>query len=146
MRWVIDALIGALFGGGLMLAGMTRPGKVIGFLDFTGDWDPSLALVMGGALLVHTLVLWATRGRAQPVQAPAFEPLPAARIDARLIGGAALFGAGWGLAGYCPGPALVSTLTSSAGALFVGAMVIGFLVHAALQRVSGGERSAMERG
>lgn len=110
---------GVVFAVGLGLAGMTAPAKVIGFLHVTGAWDPSLALVMLGAIGVH--VWFALRGG----QAPA-----PGGVDARLLAGAALFGIGWGIAGYCPGPAVVSLVTLSPDVLaFVGAMLAGMLVH-----------------
>ncbi len=101
-------LLGLLFALGLGIAGMTQPAKIIAFLDVTGDWDPSLLLVMASATLVYFLSYrWITK-RSAPLLAEKFS-LPAARqIDARLLAGSALFGIGWGLSGYCPGPALVA--------------------------------------
>ncbi|RJQ49255.1 MAG: YeeE/YedE family protein [Gammaproteobacteria bacterium] len=100
--------LGLLFALGLGIAGMTQPAKIIAFLDVTGDWDPSLLLVMASATLVYFLSYrWITRRRA-PILAEKFA-LPAAKhIDARLLAGSMLFGIGWGLSGYCPGPALVA--------------------------------------
>jgi uncharacterized membrane protein YedE/YeeE len=118
---------GALFAVGLTVGGMTKPSKVIGFLDVTGDWDPSLAFVMGGAIAVFLpLFRWVTR-RDVPMCATRFS-LPTRRdIDKPLLLGAALFGSGWGLAGYCPGPAFTS-LGSFApeSLLFTVAMLGGF--------------------
>ena len=124
MRDVIVALAsGVTFGGGLALAGMTNPAKVLGFLDVAGDWDPSLAFVMGAALLVFAVAFRVTRE----------EVATACGIDARLLVGATLFGVGWGLAGFCPGPAIAALMTGSTSVLtFVGAMVAGM----ALYRVS----------
>lgn len=117
--------VGALFAVGLVISGMTDPAKVRGFLDITGAWDPSLAFVMIGAIGVHAPIAYVIAKRRAPVLAQAFAPL-AKVIDSRLIVGAAIFGAGWGIAGYCPGPAIVSLLGGSlAGAAFVAAMVGG---------------------
>ena len=117
-RAALALVAGALFGVGVGVAGMVRPSKVLAFLDLGGRWDPSLALVMAAALAVHALAWrWVVRARA-PWLGGRF-PDPAGRvIDARLVGGAALFGVGWGLSGYCPGPAVVS-LASGAPASFV---------------------------
>lgn len=118
---------GTLFGMGLALSGMTDPARVRAFLDVTGAWDPTLAFVMGGAL-VPMAVAWAiVRRRARPIVARAFH-LPATRpIDARLIAGAALFGIGWGLAGLCPGPAIAAlAIAPGPAAVFGLFMIIGF--------------------
>jgi uncharacterized membrane protein YedE/YeeE len=118
---------GAVFAVGLALSGMTDPGKVLGFLDVAGAWDPTLVFVMAGAVGVYTpLYALITRRRRRPLLAPAFA-LPAGRaIDRRLLGGAALFGVGWGLSGYCPGPALTSLGAAAApAAVFAAAMVAG---------------------
>ena len=128
MRLVFAAATGALFAVGLLIAGMTEPAKVIAFLDLTGDWNPALALVMASAIAAHAPFVALARRRTTPLFEPAFHwPAPRA-IDAPLLGGAALFGIGWGLSGYCPGPALVS---AGAGALpvlvFVGAMIAGMI-------------------
>ena len=129
MRWmnrVSEFLAGLLFGIGLMLAGMTDPSKVIGFLDLAGPWDPSLALVMGGAIAVGACAFAVAGKRSRTLLGGALQ-LPVARqIDRRLVGGALLFGMGWGLAGFCPGPALVSMAAGQPKALlFVVAMVMG---------------------
>jgi uncharacterized membrane protein YedE/YeeE len=105
-RALAALLAGATFGLGLAVSGMADPRKVLGFLDVAGDWDPSLLLVMAGAVGVYALGWRRLARRPRPWLEAEFR-LPAARsIDARLLGGAALFGIGWGLAGYCPGPAL----------------------------------------
>ena len=120
---VVAVASGALFAVGLALSGMTDPSKVLGFLDVAGDWDPSLAFVMGGAVGFH--FLWLRLG-APRLPAPVTSSPPSSKIDARLLGGAALFGAGWGLAGYCPGPALVGLAFGRLEALaFVSAMLAG---------------------
>jgi uncharacterized membrane protein YedE/YeeE len=121
---------GFLFAIGLALSGMTQPGKVIGFLDFFGKWDPSLAFVMGGAVGVY---FWAYRviaGRGRALSGSALPEVPRSRIDVRLIGGALLFGIGWGLSGFCPGPALVSVGAAAPAALwFVPAMAAGVVLY-----------------
>lgn len=126
MALLIPLGLGLLFGFGLLLSGMTDPGKVQGFLDIAGHWDPSLALVMGGAIGVALLPFHHARARLKtwlgmPMQLPT-----ARQIDRRLIVGSTLFGIGWGLAGICPGPGLVLLgLDLGHGALFVGAMLAG---------------------
>ena len=123
-------LLGALFGVGLMVSGMMQPQKVQDFLDFTGSWDPSLALVMGGAFLVSALAFPLIVRRKVPLIGHKFH-LPTARdLDAKLIVGSALFGIGWGLGGFCPGPAIVGVATGSTSALlFALAMLVGMALH-----------------
>ncbi|MEX0899481.1 MAG: DUF6691 family protein [Gammaproteobacteria bacterium] len=107
MRANLAALAsGLLFGAGLSVSGMVDPLRVLGFLDVAGAWDATLAFVMGGAVLVAAPAFWLARRRHAPVLAPEFNLPSAARVDRRLIVGATLFGIGWGIAGYCPGPAL----------------------------------------
>jgi uncharacterized protein len=120
---------GLLFGLGLWLSGMTDPAKVIGFLDVGGDWDPALAFVMGGAVGVTLLAFpWVLR-RSRPVLAASFTLPASSSIDRRLVVGSVLFGIGWGLAGYCPGPAVASLGSGSVVAVaFVGAMLVGGLL------------------
>lgn len=120
---------GLLFGLGLIVSQMVTPAKVLGFLDIFGNWDPSLALVMGGAVVMSALGYWVAKRRGVPVLAPRLE-IPARRdLDPRLIGGAALFGIGWGLVGLCPGPALVGlTFGPSQVFAFVAAMIVGMAV------------------
>ncbi|ANP45762.1 DUF6691 family protein [Candidatus Viadribacter manganicus] len=126
MSVILAFLLALLFGVGLIVSGMTDPARVLGFLDVAGAWDPSLAFVMGGAVMVAAPFFLLARNREKPVFAAAFEPPQSARIDLRLIGGAALFGVGWGLAGLCPGPALVVLgLAPQAVWPFVVAMMIG---------------------
>ncbi|MCY7318100.1 MAG: hypothetical protein LH617_05135 [Ramlibacter sp.] len=121
--------VGLLFGIGLILSGMTDPGKVLGFLDLFGAWDPSLALVMGGAILVGVFAFALAKKRTTTFLGDALA-LPASRdIDRPLVVGGLLFGAGWGLAGFCPGPAIVSLGSGQPkAAVFVLAMLAGMLV------------------
>ena len=129
MLLLIALLSGALFGLGLVISGMVDPTKVQGFLNLFGDWDPSLALVMGGALAVFApgYWLWRRKGRSHCALGTELPKVPAPLIDKRLIVGALLFGIGWGLAGICPGPALAlgASLQWQAG-LFIAAMLAGF--------------------
>lgn len=126
---------GFLFGSGLVLAGMTEPSKVIGFLDFFGDWDPSLAFVMAAAIAVHLTSYRWIRGRSSPLLSANFEIPKSPIIDWRLLSGSALFGVGWGLAGYCPGPALTSLVTLESNTwLFVAAMIAGIWLYQAVDR------------
>lgn len=128
-------LSGALFGAGLALAGMTDPRRVLGFLDVAGDFDPTLAWVLGAAVLVSALgQRWVLR-LTQPLFATGFQRPALTGVDARLLLGAALFGIGWGWAGYCPGPALAGLAVGSREALwFVPAMLAGFWLHARVTR------------
>ena len=126
MNTLMAAIAGLIFGIGLIVSGMTDPGKVIGFLDLAGKWDPSLGFVMGGAILVG-LVAFAFAGKRQRSLLGEPMHLPnATRIDRRLVLGSLAFGAGWGLAGYCPGPALASLATGEAKPwIFALAMLAG---------------------
>lgn len=126
---ISEFAVGLVFGLGLMLSGMTDPGKVIGFLDLFGAWDPSLALVMGGAILVGLFAFALAKRRTRTFLGGALH-LPGARgIDLRLAAGSLLFGAGWGLAGFCPGPAIVSLgAGQSKAVVFVLAMLAGMVV------------------
>jgi hypothetical protein len=121
---------GFLFGIGLWVSGMANPKKVLGFLDITGDWDASLMLVMGGAVAVTAIVFRFVLSRLKPIFEDKFE-LPGRKdIDLPLIAGSALFGIGWGIGGYCPGPALTALSTlSSETIVFVIAMIAGGLLH-----------------
>ena len=121
---------GVLFGVGLTSSGMVQPLKVIGFLDVAGAWDPTLALVMGGALAVTALAFPMILRRARPLWADSFS-LPTRRdVDAQLLAGSVLFGIGWGLGGFCPGPALAALALGASGAwIFTAAMGAGMLLH-----------------
>ncbi|MFM8555364.1 MAG: DUF6691 family protein, partial [Betaproteobacteria bacterium] len=129
MERLSEFFIGLLFGVGLILAGMTDPAKVIGFLDLAGAWDPSLAFVMGGAILVGLFAFGVAKRRTTSVFGGAMQ-LPTSRdIDRRLVAGSLLFGAGWGLAGFCPGPALVSVGAGQPKAgVFTLAMLLGMVI------------------
>lgn len=133
---VITSLIaGLLFGLGLILSGMTNPEKVIGFLDVTGRWDPSLMLVMLGALLVSFFAFRHAKNREKSLLNQAINLPVTKQIDRRLMIGSLLFGAGWGLAGYCPGPALSSLLSGDlAPVVFVLAMLAGMSLHEVMGR------------
>ncbi|HYD75924.1 DUF6691 family protein [Ramlibacter sp.] len=138
MNRLIEFAIGLLFGWGLLLSGMTDPGKVQGFLDLAGAWDPSLAFVMGGAVLVGFFAFALAARRSRSFLGHPFQ-LPAAReIDRPLVLGALIFGVGWGLAGFCPGPALVATAAGYPEALvFVAAMLAGMAAFEGLGRLRG---------
>jgi uncharacterized membrane protein YedE/YeeE len=123
---IAAVLAGLVLGLGLVIAGMTNPAKVTAFLDVGGRWDPSLALVMAGAIGVHFVLLRRILRRARPLFARSFELPRRTAVDARLILGAAIFGVGWGLGGVCPGPGIVDAASGSAYALvFTAAMAIG---------------------
>lgn len=125
-RGAAALLSGTVFGFGLALAQMTDPNKVLGFLDLAGDWDPSLMLVLGGAVGTATLAFRQLLRRARPALDDHFHISAKLRIDAPLLAGAALFGVGWGLGGYCPGPAISSLGFGNAEAFwFVPAMLVG---------------------
>lgn len=124
---VLGALAcGALFGAGLVVSEMTRPVKVLGFLDVLGNWDPSLVFVMVGAIAVHALGNRLVRRRERPLADTRFAVPPEGGADARLLLGAGIFGVGWGLTGYCPGPAVVSLASGSLAVLvFVASLLAG---------------------
>jgi uncharacterized membrane protein YedE/YeeE len=130
-RVVLALAAGALFGFGLSLSGMVDPARVSGFLDVaSGHWDPSLMFVLGGAVMVAVPGVLLSRRLAKPVLAEDFSLPAKTRIDRPLITGSAIFGVGWGLAGFCPGPALSAlALGLMPVVLFVGAMIAGMLVH-----------------
>ena len=110
-RMIVALLAGTLFGVGLAVSGMANPQKVIGFLDVAGKWDPALLFVIGGALLVTIPAFRLILGRPRPLLADRFALPTKSALDGRLLGGAALFGVGWGLSGLCPGPAVVAMVT-----------------------------------
>ena len=134
-RLIVAVLCGLLFGAGMVVSDMINPARVLAFLDVTGAWDPSLALVMGGAIAVGLAAFTLAKKRTQsllglPMQLPA-----AKQIDWRLVGGSLSFGLGWGLAGICPGPALVLVGAGvSKGLIFVAAMLAGMGVFELLER------------
>ena len=132
-RMAAAFLAGVLFALGLGVGGMTQPARVIGFLDVAGRWDPSLAFVMAGAVATYGALFRVIRRRVRPVLTPTFA-LPTRRdVDGRLLTGAAIFGIGWGLVGYCPGPAIVSLAAGAAPVLvFVTAMLAGMAIADAL--------------
>jgi uncharacterized membrane protein YedE/YeeE len=130
MQAVLATACGVLFGAGLAVSGMTNPAKVLGFLDVLGRWDPTLAFVMGGAVVVAALGFARARRRERPWLAERFAFPTRRDVDADLVVGAVLFGVGWGLVGLCPGPALANLVRGSAEVgLFVTAMVVGVLLH-----------------
>jgi uncharacterized membrane protein YedE/YeeE len=135
MTRVSEFFIGLLFGWGLLISGMTDPGKVLGFLDLAGAWDPSLAFVMGGAILIGVAGFAVAKKRTTSFLGSAMH-LPTSRdIDRRLIIGSLMFGAGWGLAGFCPGPGLVTMGSGEPKAvLFVAAMIGGMALFEVLDR------------
>ena len=135
MNRISEFAIGLLFGWGLLISGMTDPGKVIGFLDLAGTWDPLLAFVMGGGILVGLIGFTVAKKRTRSFLGSAMY-LPTSRdIDRRLVLGSLTFGAGWGLAGFCPGPGIVAMgAGESKAALFVVAMIAGMLVFEVLDR------------
>ena len=130
MRILISLLSGLLFGLGLTISDMIDPARVLGFLRVAGGaWDPTLAFVMGGALVPMAVAWLLTRRLRAPACGGAFPEPAAGRIDARLLGGAVLFGAGWGLVGFCPGPAFAAlTLGGIPVLIFVVAMIVGFWI------------------
>jgi uncharacterized membrane protein YedE/YeeE len=130
-------ITGLLFGAGLALSGMTDPAKVLGFLDIAGDWIPDLAFVMGGALVVTLGATPLILGRARPLLADAFRLPINKTIDAQLVVGGVIFGIGWGLWGYCPGPAMASLAYGEPTTLlFVAAMLVGMWLDGKLKLVT----------
>lgn len=136
MHRLSEFFVGLLFGLGLLLSGMTDPGKVLGFLDLFGNWDPSLAFVMGGAIAVGFFAYALARQRTVNLLGGAMHLPRSEDLDRRLVLGSLTFGVGWGLAGFCPGPGLVSMASGEPKALaFVLAMVAGMFVYAWADRV-----------
>lgn len=137
MHRIVEFLVGLLFGLGLIISGMTDPGKVIGFLDLAGNWDPSLAFVMGGAILVGIGAFAIAKRRTTTFLGGGLNLPTSQDIDRRLVGGGLAFGAGWGLAGFCPGPAIVALGAGHAeAAVFVLAMLVGMLIFEFAERRS----------
>ena len=131
-----EFFVGLLFGWGLLISGMTDPSKVIGFLDLAGAWDPSLAMVMGGAIAVGFFAFGAAKKRTSNFFGGALHLPTSSDIDKRLLLGSLLFGAGWGLAGFCPGPGIVSMADGQPKAVvFVAAMIAGMLVFEWIDRL-----------
>ncbi|UTH49206.1 hypothetical protein KBW81_05345 [Loktanella salsilacus] len=134
MRKLVSFLVGGIFGTGLLLSGMTDTAKVQGFLDFFGDWDVTLAYVMGGAILPMALAWRWTIGR-RPVLGGQFPVQSGTQLDTKLVTGSVLFGMGWALVGLCPGPAMASLFWGGLGGIiFVAAMIAGMLVAPAITK------------
>lgn len=135
MAIVIALVAGLLFGSGLIVSGMANPAKVLGFLDLFGQWDPSLAFVMAGAIAVGVIAFFVARRRGRSWLGTQIQLPSATGVTARLVLGSAVFGIGWGLAGFCPGPALVALGAGVPKAVgFVAAMLAGMAVFSWLQR------------
>jgi uncharacterized membrane protein YedE/YeeE len=147
MQIVMAFVIGLVFGIGLIVAGMTDPSKVQAFLDLAGRWDPSLAFVMGGAILVGMAVFPFAARRERAILGEVMHLPTGTRIDRRLIAGSLVFGAGWGLAGFCPGPALASLASGRLEPLlFTAAMVGGMAIFEVLEMLKRrADRPAVER-
>ena len=140
---IVEFAVGLLFGIGLMLSGMTDPGKVIGFLDLFGTWDPSLALVMGGAIMVGFFAFAVAKKRTTTFLGGVMRFPTTMDIDKKLVLGSLMFGTGWGLAGFCPGPALVSMADGQPKALlFVVAMLVGMVGFELMDRFVHSPRKA----
>lgn len=136
-------LSGLIFGLGLMVSGMSNPAKVLGFLDIAGSWDPSLAFVMVGAIVVASLAFFIARRRKRSLLGLPMQLPTSTAITPRLILGSAAFGIGWGLAGFCPGPALVALGAGYPKAIgFVAAMVAGMAVFELVERAKAGMQRA----
>ena len=136
MHIIMALVVGLVFGIGLIISGMTDPSKVIGFLDLAGRWDPSLGFVMGGAILVGLVAFRFAAGRDKSLLGDVMRLPTATRIDRRLVLGSLAFGSGWGLAGYCPGPALASLASGGSKPLvFAAAMVVGMVIFELLERL-----------
>lgn len=138
MRTFLTFLVGIVFGTGIALSGMANPAKVINFFDIAGSWDPSLAFVMGGAVITTFIGYRLVLRRPAPVFEPSFDIPQNRKVDMRLLSGAGIFGIGWGIAGFCPGGALPALGTLHPQViLFVAALIVGmFLVRFVLARVA----------
>jgi len=140
---LVSVAAGAVFAVGLALAGMTQPSKVVGFLDFAGSWDPSLALVMVGAIAVYSVLHRRVASMEAPILGGDFSLPTKTDLEPRLVLGAALFGVGWGLGGFCPGPALASLGTAKTEVLtFVAAMLAGMYAFTVLERARARRKAA----
>jgi uncharacterized membrane protein YedE/YeeE len=143
MQAFIALIVGLLFGVGLIVSGMADPSKVLGFLDLAGRWNPSLAFVMAGAILAALAGFRFAAGRERSLLGGAMRLPGATKIDRRLVLGGLAFGVGWGLAGYCPGPALASLASGGAKPLiFSAAMVAGMLIFELLERLPSRHKQA----
>ena len=143
MRLIAAFFIGGLFGVGLLISGMTDTRKVIGWLDIFGDWDPTLAFVMGGAIIPMAIAWQIAARRAAPALGGTFPSPPEPRLGRNLVVGSVLFGMGWGLAGLCPGPAIASiTWGGTGGAVFLVAMILGMVAAPPLKRSLQGRQTA----
>ena len=130
LRTVVNLFAGTLFGLGLTVSGMVDPAKILGFLDFAGEWDPTLGFVMGGALLVAIPAFRLILRRPHPLLSDEFDLPTKKEVDSRLLAGSAIFGLGWGLAGFCPGPAVAALASGLAPVFaFVAAMVAGMAAY-----------------
>lgn len=129
MRFLIGLVAGAVFGSGLVCSQMTDPRRIIGFLDLFGQWDYRLALVMLGAIAVHAPFVFWLRRRKKPFLADSLSLPRETRIDRKLVIGAAIFGVGWGLGGYCPGPAIVAATRSGSAAVLTLSMLAGMIIY-----------------
>ena len=143
MHITMALVVGLVFGIGLIISGMTDPSKVIGFLDLAGSWDPSLGFVMGGAILVGLVAFRFAAGRDQSLLGDVMRLPTATHIDRRLVLGGLAFGTGWGLAGYCPGPALASLASGGSKPLiFAAAMIVGMVIFELLERLPARRKQA----
>ena len=141
MHRITEFFVGLLFGLGLLLSGMTDPAKVLGFLDLFGIWDPSLAFVMGGAIALGFFAFALARKRTTNFMGGALHLPKSTQIDKRLLIGGLTFGAGWGLAGFCPGPGIVSMGSDELkAAVFVAAMLLGMAIFEIAERAGSRRR------
>ena len=134
MQIITSFISGLIFGIALILSGMTDPSKIINFLDFTGRWNPSLALVMGGAVLIGTLAFGYAKHRNTTLLGGIMHLPTNHKVDFKLILGALTFGVGWGLAGYCPGPAITSITQGGKPLIFVLSMIVGMAIYEILNQ------------
>lgn len=144
LKSLVALVAGILFGAGLVVGGMTDPGKVIGFLDLAGKWDPSLAFVMGAAICITLPVFQLMKLRSHPLLDTRFYLPTRTDLDSQLLGGSALFGIGWGIAGLCPGPAIANLSNGTPEVLaFVIAMIAGMWLRDRVAAIgTGGARSS----